>query len=305
MSESPGMRRTVGRNGAERAPQRSPSTVSGRMAMCLLMAMGVMMGVSGCRSSDEKLIELSPPMVEQALSLSSIKALVSERARRWVTLKADCELVIRDARIQLPGNQALFRNGKLFIRKTDRGGQIHLTCPGPRGTGIEMVGDGRSYAVNMSALRTQYSGRYGDTPPGRQEGIFIMPDDIVDAFDLTGVFAGKMLTYAQGPMFSTVHGMVPVTAAGTDAVTGIRMVNSVTVDRRGGRVRAYDKYNPDGTLRVSMRIAGYKPFRASDNTSAEVPTSVWMGCGGTAVMLRLRAVTLNEELDPNLFTVRR
>ena len=228
---------------------------------------------------------------------------IQENSSRWRSLSADCDVIIRSRLIRTQGNQVVFRRGRLAIRKP---GQISLVAPAVGQARMRMVGDGSRYQVSMSAFGLNYAGAYGDPRPTRQTGIHIGPDDVVGAFDLTDLFADKVQTQVQGPLWSTIYSLTRVTAP----EPRVLIANAVTVDRQNGRILTYMRYNQgergtqDGSLRVEARMAGYQRLAGAGLAPADVPTSVWIGYGGTSMMIRLRNVRLNVQLGDDLFRVR-
>ena len=129
---------------------------------------------------------------------------------------------------------------------------------------------------------------------------------MVGAFDLTELFADKVQTQVQGPLWSTVYSLTRA----TEPEPRVLIANAVTVDRQNGRILTYMRYNQgergaqDGSLRVESRMAGYQRLAGAGLAPADIPTSVWIGYGGASMMIRLRNVRLNVQLDDELFRVR-
>ncbi|MCK4374359.1 MAG: hypothetical protein KAX19_03485, partial [Candidatus Brocadiae bacterium] len=127
------------RGGTRRAPKLVAGLVVGLAAPLLLL------GAGGCTSEPEGIAPVVPVLVP-ARSLEYWVSLLKANARPWRSLQADCTVTIRNPRIPLPGDQAVFPDGRLQLVKPAK---LNLTAPASGRALIRLVSDGRSFRVEM------------------------------------------------------------------------------------------------------------------------------------------------------------
>ncbi len=255
-----------------------------------------LVAAGGCRS-DQKPIDMEPRSVTTPITTAEAIARIMNDQRRWSTMEARCKVMLRNLRIPRPNGQLDLGEGQLFISKP---GRISVRVPGSGQLRAKLVGNGQSYTVDIPLLRTSYAGHYGEPVEPRPNDLIIMPEDIVDAFDMGNVFAGKIQMQVQNPGLSTIFNSV----RGPGERPHLLMVNSVSFDRRTGNVLLYSKYNPNGTARVQMTLADYRPVQSTGEEAVDVPHSLLLVYSGTSAMLRLADVKLNTTMPDGIFEVR-
>ena len=187
-----------------------------------------------------------------------------------------------------------------------------------------MRGDGENYKVQMPVFAdsTPYGGRYGESVTMSPNRVHFLPEDVADALDLEDLFTGKgqvLRAYPAGwDLFQGSFETPPILDLATwhiDSVVttelphpAIRVVNSLTIDRRTEQILRLDKFRLwDGSLRTRIWYANHRPVKAGPNLNVEVPGEImfWYPepLEGTVIRMRLNRVKLNMEIPPERFAL--
>lgn len=277
------------RGGTRRAPKLVAGLVVGLAAPLLLL------GAGGCKSEPEWIAPVVPVLVP-ARSLEYWVSLLKANARPWWSLQADCTVTIRNPRIPLPEDQAVFADGRLQLVKP---GKLNLTAPASGRARIKLVSDGRSFRVEMPFFGDSYGGQYGGPPPPQPGRIHFLPADVVDGLEPEGLLAGRGQALIQWERHSVVFSMLPV----WDPEPAFVSDNTIMIDRGLERVVSIEKYAPDGSVRVRIRYARVEAVADAEGQPVELPTlmRIEYPAQQTSIQILLRNVELNVEVAPETF----
>lgn len=274
---------------AARRRHRAPWSLVGLMAAFLLA------GAVGCRGTRDEIPPVVRPERVEKRSLQSLKDRIILNALGWETLDAKCDVAIRNLSIPRPDNLVELTNGRISLQ---RPGKVNLKVPELGRAGLRLIGDGSSYRVEI--LGDVYSGSYGDPISAQPQHMHFMPEDVADAFDPSNLVWDKAQTLTQDPVYSHVYSLDLV----QEPRPGVRMTSSITIDRRREQNLFIVKYDQDGSVRTTIRYGKVEPMSGREEEEpVEVPTVIRMDYPDdpTAIIIRLRDVRLNVELNPALF----
>ncbi|MFO8008923.1 MAG: hypothetical protein R6V05_14440 [Candidatus Brocadiia bacterium] len=254
--------------------------------------------LAGCAADDQ----IAPPQrrLSEPPEMDQLVSRVLSQAAGWKTLTARCDVIVRSNRIRARGGQVDLRRGKLYMEKP---GKINLTVPAKGQHRVRLVGDGKRYLVDMPVFGVRFTGRYGDPLPKEGTSVAVAPDDLVDAFDPVYVLLGKVQVPRQQGVTLCVDSLRTVREPEPKVLPGYTLMFSW----QEAKLIAMWKYRADGSIRVETRFARREPFENQDGEGVVVPTRLWLGYlqGPTALVLRLRDVKLDDELETGLFEVGR
>ncbi|MHC5033549.1 MAG: hypothetical protein ACYTFZ_00730 [Planctomycetota bacterium] len=274
---------------------------SGALALAGLILLVLLVGMAGCGGTDE-VVPLPAAAQAPTLTLRETLDLIVRDARYWRTLESTCHVAIRSSRFDVPRNVVDLRNGKLTVQKP---GKVHLVIPGTGTVRLKLVGDGRSYRVEMPVFGGDtYSGNYGEPMSVQPSRVQFVPAEVVDALSPDHLLAGRAQTLTHGPQLSTVQSLEFV----DDPEPAIRPANLIAFDRTSHRIARVDKYDADGSARASIVFRGWSRVEALpgiEEKTAIVPTWFHIMYYGdqTGITIRLEDVKLNVEVDQDLFEV--
>jgi hypothetical protein len=269
------------------------------LALAGLILSVFLLGTAGCGGTDEQ-VPLPPAAQAPTLGLRETLDLVVGDARYWKTLEATCHAAIRNLRFDVPGNVVALGDGKLTVQKP---GKVHLVIPGTGTARLKLVGDGRSYRVEMPVFGgDSYSGNYGDPMSAQPSRVQFLPAELVDALDPDHLLSGRAQTLTHGPQHSTVQSL----DFADDPKPAIRPASRISFDRRSHRIMWVEKYDADGSARARIAFRGWsrvETLPGLEEKTAMVPTWFYIMYYGdqTGIAIRLDDVKLNVEVDPDLF----
>jgi hypothetical protein len=259
-----------------------------------------MVAATGCGSTPGQGMERPPARMTlptaELMELEQTKNRITAGVSLWSSLAAKGRIMISNPGMK-PASQVTFDDMELVVQ---RPGRIRLRArrPGTNRWAIDIVGDGGRYEVNLPAFNDRYSGRYGEQLAQLGSRVHLMPDDIVDAFDFSNLFYGKVQTMAQGRAVTTIYSAMPVEYPRR----ALFLMNAVLYDRANDRVVSLTKYERDATDRVVMALDA-REVPTMDGRIARLPLVVRMSYpwNGTAVTLILTQVQLDAELPEDVF----
>lgn len=270
--------------------------------------------LAGCGAAQRELMETPPsPSDAQSRTLKGLMSRIENNQDSFRSFRAKCEAVIRSPLMHRP--EQLDLTGELTLLKPQR---IHLVLRRGGRVVIRLVGNGKHYQVNMPAFKDTYGGEYGDPVEESDNRIHLMPDDVVDALDMRGLFWGRPQVLKAFPRrWDLVAGSLsaPVVAPpvwtidsleiSQDPETQVRVQNSVLVDRRTEQIRRIDKFRPDGSLRVRMWHLNPGLVQDQDGETVRMPGGlmIWYPSPleGTIIRLRFTRREVNVPIDQEMF----
>ena len=279
-------------------------------ALLAVALIGAAAACFGCKTDsvlpDDQILHAQVPDQLEHRSLAQVKGMIAEDASSLTALKADCSVVITSPLIRRPQasanvetrrNTVSIEEGQLLISKP---GKVLLKFYGPGQLYIRLVGDGTNYRVDMPLIgNTKYAGEYGNPISPRPDRLHFMPDDLVDAFDLNRLFAGKTQVMRTFPYEWQIDSLVVTRDAGQT----LKVVNAIGIDRRADQIIRMDKFNEDSSLRVRMWFQNHDLVEGTGGHNLQVPTrvSLWYPMEGTLIVLLLRHITINEYVGDDAF----
>jgi outer membrane lipoprotein-sorting protein len=270
-----------------------------RLALGLLAA--TLLWSAGACHKQEPIVQVMP-LPNDLMDLPTLMEFIKADSRLWVTLSADCtvgiispQIVSRGGEGAGQGNQVAFRQGRLQIEKP---GKIRLEAVQSQHR-ILLVGDGKTYLVDMPAFGDSYRGTYGDPLPVQSRRILFMPDDLVMGWDWATVFINK----AQVLKNLVGSAMVDSLELITEPSPAIRVVNTITFDRQKRGISMLQKFDPDATVRVTIMMAAYETVQGPDKKPVKVPSSIWLTYPVTRTMIKvdLHSIEINKQLPEGTF----
>jgi len=259
----------------------------------VLAAAPLAWNAGGC--TKEQQIMPAQPMPANLMDLPTVLESIRSDARPWRTLDADCSVVIQSPQLNLRGNQVSFVRGRLQIEKP---GKIKLEAvEGQRR--ISLVGDGSQYRVDLPVFNDGYQGKYGDPLPVQPRRILVMPDDVVTAWDWSGLFTGKV------PVLRNLVGgsVIDLLDLVSEPEPSVQASSEVAFDRRERRITSAEKYAADGAVRVQILVRAVDTVEGPDKQPVRVPRLVRITypISWTAIEISLRHIKLNEEFPKGTF----
>lgn len=252
-------------------------------------------GLSGC--AEQERIAPAVPLAGSPVDVETLKAQITSQNQQWSNLEASCSLVVQSPLIQLPNNQVSFQNGLLRIAKS---GKIELVAP-KSGRRVVLTGDGERFRVELPVFGTGsgYEGEYDKPIGARPRNILLRPDDMVQAWDWSRLFAQK----AQVVQHSTAISVLQSLSYVTEPEARLFLVNSLAYDRRRQLPLTLDLFAQDGSVRTQIRFGAWQSFQGSGGHAVQLPTMIWMSHPETqtSVVLRLANVALNVALPEASF----
>jgi len=291
-----------------------------RSQLGLWLAIGglwVLFACAGCGSAPEERPTARPTGQLRQMDLSELRDRIVANGGRFWSLTADCDVVLRSPAIPLVPPEIQL-SGTLELRKP---GKVHVVLGSPKAPAIELIGDGKNYVVRMRTAQDTppYGGEYGAElmpVPGR---IHFVPEDLSDALEPEGLFAGAaqvLRAYPAGwnvfagsftkPLDDVAAWHIDSLAITEQPKPAIRLVNSITIDGLTEQIIRIDKFRWDGSLRTRIWFCNTTPVPVAD-TTVEIPSEIMLWypppLEDTMVYLRLKKIKVNVEIPDTTFTL--
>jgi len=238
---------------------------------------------------------VSRTRVVKKQSLEELISRIRQNVMGWLTLDAVCDVSITSPLINLPGNRVDLTNGSITVERIN--GRIHISFPAEPGGSLRVIGDGSSFAVDI--LDRSYRGKYGDPVTGQSDRVHLQPEDLLAVLDPSGLFLRTRQVLAQGPRFSLIYSLAFV----EEPQPHVRMVSSVSIDRAGEEHMVVTTYDPDGSVRATMRVLSVATLSGLRNVPVEIPSriAILYPEDPTTIRIDVRKIRLNGKLAPGLF----
>jgi hypothetical protein len=269
-----------------------------RTAVLAALAAAVLLGMAGCRSTGQR-IELASSFTAPKRDLDYTRGVLDSNARRWTNLAATCEIVITNPQIPGPEHQVTINDGSLVFSKP---GSIRITAPDSDQPSVKMVGDGKTYRVDMPVFSSTYSGKYSDPVTPQQGRISFLPPEVATALEPTILLAERAPMLIQLESHSGLYSLAFVTAP----EPAVKPTGLIVLDRRRERPASVEEYKlEDGSLRARIVYLDFEMLPVAGGEAAVVPTlfRIVYPEEQTAVQVLLHDVTLNGKINPAQFKV--
>ena len=290
------------------------------LSMCwLAVAALTIWTASGCKSAPAapQLPFETGPLKET--SLAALKQVIAGNAAMLNTMTAECDVAIQSDILRAPGQTKIeLTRGRLVIAKPKK---VYLQFTKAGQVAMKLVGDQMNYQVEMPVKGISYSGKYGEPvmpTPGR---LHFLPEDLADAFDLNDVFAQKAQVLRGYPAGWDLFpgGLLDARVApglwhidSLEVVEkpepGLRIVNSILIDRATDRIVRLDKFRPDGTLRTRIWYVNHQMVPSGPGkTNIEVPSEILIWYPSplerTVIHIRMDHMKVNISVSEKQFTL--
>ena len=261
----------------------------------------------------------------RSVSIDAARHSIIANSASIVTLTADVRAVIA-SRAMSPSQLAV--EGKLAIMKH---GKVVLTLGRMGSPAIKLTGDGLNYETRMPMLSNlTYGGHYGQPLDTSGRRVSFVAEDVADALDMSLLFQGTRQVLRTYPQLWPVHLRDPAEAkrersvAFLDCVLDIgetdpviKVISSIAMDTRNGRVIALDKFRGDGSLRRRTWFRRWTPVTGPDMSSddpvnervtVDVPCDIIIHypspLEGTVVRMKLSKIVLNPPVNEQVFELK-
>ncbi len=284
----------------------------------VLGGLSLLLAAGGCAGGPAELREPPSTGEVQEKSLAELKERLISNDAAFLTLTADCQAAITSPLLRQPPQLNI--SGKLMLEKP---GKIRLKLSGPGQTYIELVGNGEEYVVRMPIFRNlPYSGKYDEPIKPVADRIHFMPDDLAQALNMMSLLEGKTQVLKAYPRrWDIVAGDIQnpvvypptwtidsIVAAGEPEV-GLKVLNSILIDRTTEEVLRLDKFRWDGSLRTRIWYSEPTTARKPDGEPVRVPGEllIWYPypLEGTLIRLRLTNHKVHVPVPADAFDLRK
>jgi len=271
-----------------------------RMSACtaLLAAVvaGMVPGMAGCRHTNQK-IELASAFTAPKRDLDYTKEILYANARRWTNLAAGCQIAISSP--QIPGHRVIIPDGNLVFSKP---GSIRIIAPDSDQPSLRIVGDGKTYRVDMPLFSSTYSGKYSDAVTPQQGRINFLPAEMATALEPSSLLAERAPMLTQLEWFSGLYSLVFVATP----VAAVKPIGLIVVDRRSERPASVEEYNlEDSSLRARILYLRFETLPVPGEDAVFVPNELRIIYPEeqTTIDILLHDITLNGKINPAQFKV--
>ena len=267
-----------------------------------LVAAPLLWGTGACQKDEG--IMVTAPIANDLMDLPILMEFIRADSALWVTLKADCSVVIASPQIVTGASQsgigtARFMKGTLMIEKP---GKIRLEAEQGRYQ-ISVVGDGSIYRANLPAFNDSYQGRYGDPLPLQARRILMLADDLVTAWDWSNLFANRV------PVLKNLGAGAEVLSLEMieEPTPTVRLASSVGFDRSARQITSLQTFNRAGTVRMQIVIRAFDAVAGPEGKPVKVPRTVSLiyPATGTTIQIELRHIELNTQIPADTFNVQK
>lgn len=272
-----------------------------RRAVLAAVGAAMLLGTVGCRGTSQK-IELASSLVAPKLDLDHTRKILESNASRWTNLSATCDIGISNPQIPAEEHTVTVGDGSLVFSKP---GSIRITVPDSEQAAVKMVGDGKTYRVDMplfSSASSSYSGNYSDPATSQQGRISFLPPEVATALEPTSLLPDYAAMLTQLESYSGLYSLAFVTAP----APAVKATSLIVIDRRTERPASVEKYNfQDGSLRARIIYLGFDTLPVAGADAVVVPTlfRIVYPEEQTTVQILLRDVQLNGRINPAQFKV--
>lgn len=286
------------------------------MAITLLVA-------TGC-SLNEINVERPPSTgISRQKTLDELKERIISNSRSFATLTAKVDVALRSEFLQSPPQLNL--SGKLALkREIGEDGvpqtKIYLYLERLGSKRLELVGDGRSYVVDMPIFDDRYSGEYGEPISRRRNRIHFMPDDLASAFVITDLFSQSSQVLKgyparwdliagnpQNPMVVPPIWVIDSIRVGGETEPRAWVDSSLVLDRDTEEILRLDRFRTDGSLRTSIWYLNPGVIRGPDDETVRVPGELLMWypppLESTVIRIRLKERRVNVPVSDDTFRI--
>ncbi|MFQ5956262.1 MAG: outer membrane lipoprotein carrier protein LolA [Candidatus Brocadiales bacterium] len=220
---------------------------------------------------------IGPPKV---LTVEEVRAGVTSNSKTISTLKAKAKITFMSRDLKDP----LVCTGHIRLERPKR---LRIICSKLFSTIFNVLSDGHEFWLHVPKEKRLYRGL--STQDITYLGLKFSPNDFAGILEIEEVFKDTKVTSFE---VHPEHWHIELT--NPQELTEHHLM----VERHNLHVTRYDTFNPDGSLRMKALLDDYKDI---DGSHVPQRIEVYWPRGDTKLILQLKDLSLNEELDPKIF----
>lgn len=222
-------------------------------------------------------IRLGPPRV---LTVEEVREEVTSNSKKISTLKAKAKVTLMSKDLKEP------LACTAYIR-LERPKRLRIICSKLFQTVFNVLSDGHRFWLYVPKERKLYTGLSNQDIT--YLGLKFSPNEVAGLLELDNFLPNARVT-----SFETLPKHWNVALVNPQDLTRYYL----TVDRYTLNVTRYDVYNSDSSLRMRAQFDDFK-----DVDGCQVPRymEVYWPRGETKLLIQLKSISLNEELNPKIF----
>ncbi|MFQ5863492.1 MAG: outer membrane lipoprotein carrier protein LolA [Candidatus Brocadiales bacterium] len=220
---------------------------------------------------------IGPPKV---LTIEEVRDGVTSNSKKISTLKAKAKITLMSRDLKDP----LVCKGYIRLERPKR---LRIICSKLFSTIFDVLSDGHEFWLYVPKEKRLYRGL--STQDITYLGLKFSPNDVASIFEIGEAFQDTTVTSFE---VHPEHWHIQLT--NPQELTEHHLM----VERHNLHVIRYDSYNPDGSLKMKALLDDYR-----DVDGCHVPQriEIYWPRGDTKLILQLKGLSLNEELDPKIF----
>lgn len=231
--------------------------------------------LTGCAAVEH--VPAGPPKV---LTVEEVREGVTSNSKKISTLKAKAKITFMSRDLKDPLNCT----GYIRLERPKR---LRIICSKLFSTIFDVVSNGSEFWLYVPKEKKLYRGRSDQDI--RYLGLRFSPNEIAGILENGEVFQDSTVT-----SFEVHAEHWHIDLMNPRELTQHHLV----VDRYNLNLVRFETYNPDGTLRMK---ALFDDFEDIDGCNIPERIEVYWPRRNTKLIIRLKDVRLNEELNPNIF----
>ncbi|MCB7128507.1 MAG: DUF4292 domain-containing protein [Candidatus Brocadiales bacterium] len=231
--------------------------------------------LAGCAAMEH--IALGPPKV---LTVKEVRETVASNSRKISTLKAKAKVTFMSRELKEP------LSCTAYIR-LERPKRLRIIVSKLFQTVFNILSDGHEFWLYVPKEKKLYRGLSNQDIT--YMGLKFSPNEIAGILELENITPNATVR-----SFEVLPKYWHISLIDSQALVRYEL----TVDRYNLNVTNYDIYNPDGSLRMRAR---FDDFEDVDGCDVPRTIDVYWPRGETKLTLRLKNISINEELNPKIF----
>ncbi|HHT9134998.1 MAG TPA: LolA family protein [Candidatus Avalokitesvara rifleensis] len=225
-------------------------------------------------------VEYVPSGPPKVLTVQEVRDGVTSNSKKISTLKAKAKITFMSSDLKDPLNCT----GYIRLERPKR---LRIICSKLFSTIFDVVSNGNEFWLYVPKEKKLYHGRSDQDI--RYLGLRFSPNEIAGILENGEVFRDSTVTSFE---VHPEHWHIELT--NPQELTQHHLV----VDRYNINLVRYETYNPDGTLRMK---ALFDDFEDVDGCHVPKRIEVYWPRGNTSLIIQLTDISLNEELNPDIF----
>lgn len=222
-------------------------------------------------------IFLGPPKV---LTVEEVQEEVTANSLKITSLKAKAKITLMSRELKDP----LVCTGHIRLERPKR---LRIICSKMFRTIFNVMSDGREFWLHVPGEKRLYHGLSNQDIT--YLGLKFSPNDVAGILEIEEVFKDTAVTSFE---VHPEHWHI-------ELINPLKLTeHHLVIERRTLHVIRFDSFNPDGSLRMKALLGDYRNING-----CHVPQriEVYWPRGDTRLILQLKGLRLNEELDPKIF----